>query len=64
MRRKLSQTEIEAQRKEQKMRAVLSTVAMKSGKILKIAGKVAKQATKFKEPRSQKKIATINKSRY
>ena len=64
--RKASQTEIEKNKKNQKMRIKVKKAARRSGKITKQEGKVSKSEPKTKVPlkRSQKRTATINKSRY
>lgn len=62
--RKLTKEEIEKQKEEQKMRAKASRAARRSGKSVKTEGKVSKSKAKTKETRSQKKVATVNKSRY
>ncbi len=41
-----------------------SRAARRSGKSIKKEGKVSKAKAKTKTPRSQKKIATVRKSRY
>jgi len=41
-----------------------SKAARRSGKVTKREGKVSKSKGRAKTPRSQKKIATIKKSRY
>ena len=64
VRRKASAEEIEKQRKQHKMRIKISKSARRSGKIKKREGKVDKSKAKTKTPRSQRKIATIKKSRY
>ena len=64
MGRRQTDEEIEKQEKQQKLRISASKAARRSGKGTKIEGKVAKSKGKTKTPRSQKKIATINKSRY
>ena len=64
VRRKLTQKEIEEQKKQQKVRISASRAARRSGKSIKKEGKVSKSKAKTKETRSQKKIATVNKSRY
>ena len=56
--------EIEKQKENQKMRISASKSARRSGKITKKEGKVNKSKAKTKTPRSQKKIATVRKSRY
>ncbi|MFQ5782160.1 MAG: hypothetical protein ACE5GR_03780 [Nitrosopumilus sp.] len=56
--------EKEEQRKEQKIRASASRAARRSGKPIKKEGKVNKAKAKTKTPRSQKKVATVKKSRY
>lgn len=63
-RKKLSEEEKENHDKEQKMRANLSRSARRSGKITTKEGKVNKSTAKTSTPRSQKKGATIKKSRY
>ena len=64
--RKSSKTEIEKNKKNQKMRNTLRKAARRSGKITKQEGKVSKSKAKNtgRLKRSQKKIATVNKSRY
>jgi len=64
MRRKQTDEEIEKQKKQQKLRISASKAARRSGKVTKREGKVSKYKGKTKTPRSQKKIATIKKSRY
>jgi hypothetical protein len=61
-RKKLTDKEIEEQKKQQKIRISVSRAARRSGKITKKEGKVNR--AKAKTPRSQKKIATVRKSRY
>ena len=63
-RKKLTEKELEEQKEQQKMRADISRAARRSGKIKKKEGKVNKEKAKMKTPRSQKKIATVKKSRY
>jgi len=63
-RKKLTQKEIEEQKKQQKVRISVTRAARRSGKINKKEGKVSKARAKTKTPRSQKKIATVRKSRY
>ena len=63
-RKKLTEKEIEEQKEQQRLRTSLSRAARRSGNIKKKEGKVAKSNVKTKTPRSQKKIATIKKSRY
>ncbi len=63
-RKKLTQKEIEEQKKQQKIRISASRAARRSGKIIKKEGKVNRSKAKAKTPRSQKKIATVRKSRY
>jgi hypothetical protein len=63
-RKKLTQKEIEEQKKQQKIRISASRAARRSGKITKKEGKVNRSKAKAKTPRSQKKIATVRKSRY
>jgi len=64
MGRRQTDEEIERQRKQQKLRISASKAARRSGKVTKREGKVSKSKGKTKTPRSQKKIATIKKSRY
>ncbi len=64
MRRRQTDEEIEKQKKQQKMRISASKAARRSGKVTKKEGKVSKSKGRVKTPRSQKKIATIKKSRY
>jgi hypothetical protein len=64
MRRRQTDEEIEKQKKQQKMRISASKAARRSGKVTKKEGKVSKSKGRAKTPRSQKKIATIKKSRY
>jgi hypothetical protein len=61
VRKKLTDAELKEQ---QKMRASVSRSARRSGKSIKQEGKVSKSGVKTKTPRSQKKIATVKKSRY
>ncbi len=63
-RKKLTDKEIEEQKKQQKIRISASRAARRSGKITKKEGKVNRSKAKGKTPRSQKKIATVRKSRY
>ncbi|MBT5201283.1 MAG: hypothetical protein HOK63_02610 [Thaumarchaeota archaeon] len=62
-RTKLTAKEIEKQKEEQKIRAKASRAVRRSGKSIKTEGKVGKAKAKTKETRSQKKIATVRKSR-
>jgi hypothetical protein len=64
VRRKLTKKEIEEQKKQQKIRTSVLRAARRSGKSIKKEGKVNKAKAKTKTPRSQKKIATVRKSRY
>ena len=64
VRGKLTQEEIEKQKKEQKLRVGASRAARRSGKPIKKEGKVSKAKAKTRTPRSQKKVATVKKSRY
>jgi hypothetical protein len=64
MRRRQTDEEIEKQKKQQKMRISASKAARRSGKVTKREGKVSKSKGRAKTPRSQKKIATVKKSRY
>ncbi len=63
-RKKLTDKEIEEQKKQQKIRISVSRAARRSGEINKKEGKVNSAKAKAKTPRSQKKIAAIRKSRY
>lgn len=63
-RKKLTAKEIEDQKKQQKIRISASRAARRSGKITKKEGKVNSSKAKTKTPRSQKKSATVRKSRY
>lgn len=51
-------------KKEQKLRIKLEKAARRSGKIIKKEGKVSDSDTKKKFTMSQKRAATIRKSRY
>ena len=64
VKRKPSEEEIELQKKNQKIRISAAKSARRSGKPIKKEGKVNKSKAKTKTPRSQKKIATVKKSRY
>ncbi len=64
IRKKLTKKEIEEQKKHQKVRISALRAARRSGKSIKKEGKVSKARAKTKTPRSQKKIATVRKSRY
>ena len=64
IRKKLTRKEIEEQKKQQKVRISALRAARRSGKSIKKEGKVNKSKAKTKTPRSQKKIATVRKSRY
>ncbi len=64
LRKKLTDKEIEEQKKQQKIRISISRAARRSGKIHKKEGKVNRAKAKTKTPRSQKKFATVRKSRY
>ncbi len=64
IKRKPTIDEIEKQKENQKMRISASKSARRSGNITKKEGKVNKSQAKTKTPRSQKKIATVRKSRY
>ena len=61
---KLTQKEIDEQNEQQKIRASALRAARRSGKPLKKEAKVSKAKAKTKTPRSQKKVATVKKSRY
>lgn len=62
-RKKLTDDEIKEQKKQQDTRAKLSRAARRGGKINTKEGKVEKSNAKTKESRSQKKMATVRKSR-
>lgn len=62
--RKPTARELEIQKENQKMRIRISKSSRRSGKINKKEGKVSKSKQRAKTPRSQKKIATVRKSRY
>lgn len=64
MARRQTDEEIEKQKEQHKLRTGAARSARRSGKITKKEGKVEKSRGKTKTPRSQKKIATIKKSRY
>ena len=64
VKRKPTKDEIKKQKENQKMRIKASKSARRSGKINKKEGKVNKSKQKAKTPRSQKKSATVRKSRY
>ncbi len=64
IRRILTKKEIEEQKKQQEIRTSALRAARRSGKSIKKEGKVSKANAKTKTPRSQKKIATVRKSRY
>jgi len=64
VKRKPTIDEIEKQKENQKMRISVSKSARRSGNITKKEGKVNKSKAQTKTPRSQKKIATVRKSRY
>lgn len=64
IRKKLTKKEIEEQKKHQKVRTSALRAARRSEKSIKKEGKVSKAKAKTKTPRSQKKIATVRKSRY
>ena len=63
-RKKLTQKEIEEQKRQQKVRISATRAARRSGKINKKEGKVNKARAKTKTPRSQKKSATVRKFRH
>ncbi len=63
-RKKLTDKEKEEQKRLQQVRISTTRAARRSGKIHKKEGKVNKARAKTKTPRSQKKIATVRKSRY
>ena len=63
-RKKLTLKEIEEQKRKEKIRISANRAARRSGKIKKKEGKVSKSKARAKTPRSQKKIATVRKSRY
>ena len=62
--RKPTDEELEKQKQDQKIRISASKSARRSGKITKKEGKVNKSKARTKTPRSQKKAATVRKSRY
>ncbi len=62
--RKLTDEEIEEQKEHHKIRVSASRAARRSGKISKKEGKVSKSGAKTRTPRSQKRMATVKKSRY
>ena len=64
VRGKLTQKEIEEMKKEQKLRTDTLRAARRSGKPIKREGKVNRAKAKTETPRSQKKVATVRKSRY
>lgn len=64
VRGKVTQKDIEEQKKEQKLRIDASRAARRGGKSIKKEGKVNKAKTKTRTPSSQKKSATVRKSRY
>ncbi|MDH3610841.1 MAG: hypothetical protein OEM79_03665 [Nitrosopumilus sp.] len=63
VKRKPTIAEIKKQKENQKMRIRTSKSARRSGKINKKEGKVNKSKQRAKTPRSQRKIATVRKSR-
>ena len=63
-RKRLTAKEIEEQNERHQVRISVTRAARRSGKIRKKEGKVNKSKAKAKTPRSQKKIATVKKSRY
>ncbi|MFB5631562.1 MAG: hypothetical protein ACE5RN_08240 [Nitrosopumilaceae archaeon] len=63
-RKKLTQKEIEEQKRQHNVRISATRAARRSGKINKKEGKVNKARAKTRTPRSQKKSATVRKSRY
>ena len=63
-RKKLTQKEKEEQKRLQRVRISATRAARRSGKIRKKEGKVNKSRAKTRTPRSQKKVATVRKSRY
>lgn len=63
-RKRLTQKEIEERKKGQKIRISTTRAARRSGKINKKEGKVNKSRARTSTPRSQKKGATVRKSRY
>ena len=62
--RKPTAEELEKQKQSQKIRISASKSARRSGKITKKEGKVNKSKARTTTPRSQKKAATVRKSRY
>jgi hypothetical protein len=63
-RKKLTQKEIEEHKKQQQVRISATRASRRSGKIHKKESKVSKARARAKTPRSQKKSATVRKSRY
>ena len=64
MRRRLTEKEKEELKKQEKLRIKASRAARRSRKPIKKEGKVSHSRAKTKTPRSQRKLATIRKSRY
>ncbi len=62
VRKKLTEEEKEEQKNQQKIRADLSRAARRSGKSIKLEGKVSKSKAKTTESRSSKKIAAVKKT--
>jgi len=62
--RKPTEDEIKENKKNQKMRIQIKKAARRSGKPLKKEGKVNSSKTKKKFTISQKRVATVKKSRY
>lgn len=63
MRRGATAEEKEQNRKEERMRAKGGRAARRGGRPAKREGKVSKSPARTRTPRSQKKIATVNKRR-
>ncbi len=64
MARKPTEDEIKKNKKDQKMRIQIKKAARRSGKPLKTEGKVDSSKIKKKFTLSQKRVATVKKSRY
>ena len=64
MARRPTEDEIKKNKKDQKMRIQIKKAARRSGKPLKKEGKVDSSKIKKKFTMSQKRVATVKKSRY
>jgi len=62
--RRPTEDEIKKNKKDQKMRIQIKKAARRSGKSLKTEGKVDSSKIKKKFTLSQKRVATVKKSRY